>query len=101
MISEPVRFSADSWQSRPGYSGLSQLRRRKRNPRTTRAYSEKERLWLRFNEEGDGTSSYDPLLVTDDKFDLFVGWLLGDAEHGPDVVSPGAHCVNLIKWLGL
>ena len=82
MISEPVRFSADSWQSRPGYSGLSQLRRRKRNPRTTRAYSEKERLWLRFNEEGDGTSSYDPLLVTDDKFDLFAGWLLGDAEHG-------------------
>jgi hypothetical protein len=27
VISELVRFSADSWQSRPGYSGLSQLRR--------------------------------------------------------------------------
>eukprot|EP01052_Picozoa_sp_SAG31_P055985 SAG31_NODE_15768_length_739_cov_2.181250_1_plen_236_part_10 len=40
----------------------------------------------RFDELGDGQFSYDPLCVTFDKFDLFAGWLLGDAERG----EPGA-----------
>jgi hypothetical protein len=70
------------WRHRPGYAGFEQLRRRKRPLSTAKQYDGKVRFWLRFNEEGDGEFSYDPLGVTYDKFDLFAGWLLGDAEHG-------------------
>jgi hypothetical protein len=40
------------------------------------------KTWLTFNSEGDGVSSYDPLDVDFDKFELYAGWLLGDAENG-------------------
>ena len=38
------------------------------------------KTWLTFNSEGDGVSIYDPLDVDFDKFELYAGWLLGDAD---------------------
>ena len=82
MNAEPGRYDAREWRGRPGSVGAAQIRRRKRNPNTSRSYDEKLRLWWRFNNEGDGHHSYDPLVMSVDKFDLFAGRLLGDAEHG-------------------
>jgi hypothetical protein len=73
--------------NRPGATGALQIRRRKRNPGTVKQYDGKVKTWIRFNEEGDGHASYDPLDVGPDKFDLYAGWLLGDAEHGVPGVS--------------
>ena len=49
---------------------------------TAVTYGIKVDLWVRFNESGDGMRPYDPLEATADKFDLFAGWLLGDADSG-------------------
>jgi hypothetical protein len=81
LTAEPGRVSRD-WRHRPGFTGFEQLRRRKRPAATSKQYDGKVRFWLRFNECGDGEFPYDPLAVTFDKFDLFAGWLLGDAERG-------------------
>jgi hypothetical protein len=78
---EPGRYS-EAWKHRPGFAGAQQIRSRKRNTKTTKQYGGKVNFWIRFNEEGDGLRSYDPLVVTDDKFELFAGWLLGDAAAG-------------------
>mgnify|MGYP004218423927 CR=1 FL=1 len=81
MSTEPGRH-VPAWRGRPGFVGASQLRAMKRNVRTARQYSGKVKYWYDFNEEGDGVGSYDPLFVTNDKFELFAGWLLGDAAAG-------------------
>lgn len=67
---------------RPGYVGAVQIRQRKRPASTARQYDKYLEKWLEFCAEGDGHQPYSPLTGTVAKFDLFAGWLLGDAAAG-------------------
>jgi hypothetical protein len=67
---------------RPGYVGASQIRARKRPASTARQYDQYVQRWIEFCEEGDGVQSYSPVYGSVAKFDLFAGWLLGDAAAG-------------------
>ena len=80
-LGEPELWSA-AWASRPGFQGALQIRARKRPANTQKQYDWKVALWLEFNQLGDGSASYDWRVATPDKFDLFAGWLLGDAANG-------------------
>ena len=75
LTAEPGRYVTNpkNWRHRPGYTGFSQIRKRKRPASTQSQYDGKVSFWLRFNELGDGEFSYDPLCVTFDKFDLASG----------------------------
>jgi hypothetical protein len=81
-LSAEPRIWSDSWEGRPGFRGAALIRQVKRPDSTARTYGVKVDLWIRFNAEGDGLRPYDVLEATADKFDLFAGWLLGDADLG-------------------
>jgi hypothetical protein len=78
---EPTVWDASAAQ-RPGYVGAVQIRQRKRPASTARQYDKYVEKWLEFCALGDGVQPYSSTTGTVAKFDLFAGWLLGDAAAG-------------------